>query len=307
MALRALTPPLNAIRAFEAAARLGSMTLAGQEFSVTPGAVSQQVANLERILGIALFERQGGRLNLSAAGAAYLPSLSVALDSLEAATLDLVTHGGDQSRLVIGALHTFAATWLIPRLPDFGRRYPSIRPVVETLALNFASAEREPDVSGRRIDVGFYFGDGKWPGMTTLKLFDETQVVVARAGLVPAELKMNPRRLLATYPRLVHTTRPRAWDQWSAVTKIPLPRLAGPGFEHLFMVIEAAKHDLGIALLPRQLIEAALREDELEIVAPSSIASDGSYFLFFPQLRQHEPSIGAFRDWVSTLVPPENI
>ena len=302
MALRPTTPPLNSIRAFEAAARLGSMKLAGQELSVTPGAISQQVSNLESILGIGLFDRQGGRLALTPAGERYLPALTRALDTLEAATLDLVTHGGDESRLVIGTLHTFSAFWLIPRLPAFRKLHPSIRPVVESLELNFATPERDPDVSGRRIDLGFYYGDGEWPGMVTHKLFDETQVVVARAGLVPPERRADAQQLLARYPRLVHTTRPHAWAKWAEKMGITISGAAGPGFEHLFMVLEGVRSDMGVALLPYQLIERFIEAGELEIVIPEALPSDGGYYLFYSELRQNEPSTVAFRDWIMSLV-----
>ena len=301
MNMRPTTPPLNSIRAFEAAARLGSMKLAGRELSVTPGAVSQQVANLESILGIALFNRQGGRLTLTAAGQSYLPPLTRALDGLEAATVDLVTHGGDETRLVIGALHTFSVNWLIPRLPDFKRAHPTIRPVVETLDLNFATPGRDPILAGRRIDAGFYYGDGQWPGMLTHKLFDETQVIGARKGLVPDELKGDLEKLLATYPRLVHTTRPRAWDEWSKATDTALHGPAGPGFEHVFMVMSAAREDMGIALLPRQLLDRAIESGELEVLS-EPLPSPGGYHLFYPELRAEDPTIVALRDWVLALV-----
>lgn len=301
MALRPTTPPLNSLRAFEAAARLGSMKLAAQELSVTPGAVSQQVANLERILGIPLFDRQGARLALTPAGRAYHPVLRGALDDIEAATVDLVTHGGEHSRLVIGTLHTFSANWLIPRLDSFCARHPTIRPVVETLSLNFATPERTPDVARRRIDVGIYYGDGQWPDMVTRKIFEETMVVVAKPGLVPSSLHGDPVAIVTKYPRLIHTTRPRAWDDWVqdnqlAITALP-PELVGAGFEHLFMVIEAARIGLGVAVLPRQLLGRMLDEGALEIVTSTSAPSVGSYHLFHSETRADDPDVRAFVDW----------
>ncbi|EDM77290.1 Transcriptional regulator [Plesiocystis pacifica SIR-1] len=279
------------------------MKQAGRELCVTPGAVSQQVANLESILGIGLFERRGGRLILTPAGRRYLPPLTRALDELEAATVDLVTHGGDARRLVIGSLHTFSINWLIPRLSGFGAAHPDIRPVVETLELNFATPSRAPDVSARCIDVGFYYGDGEWPGMISHELFAESQVVVARKGFVPPGLAGDLERLVSSYPRLVHTTRPRAWDEWSASTGITLAGPPGPGFEHLFMVMEAARNDMGLALLPLQLLGRALVMGELEVLSPEASPSRGSYYLFYSALRAAEPSICAFRDWVLGLCP----
>lgn len=302
MALRPTTPPLNALRAFEAAARLGSFARAAEELSVTAGAISQQVANLEASLGMSLFTRNGPKLSLRDAGRAYLPSLRRALDEIEAATLDLVTHGAGDRKLVIGALHTLASSWLIPKLNRFQNEYPDIRPVIETLALNFATPERSPDLGGRQIDVGLYFGDGRWTGMVCDKIFDEIQVVVAKPGYVTSDEKGDITALSARYPRLVHTTRPKAWHDWAQANGIAITGAPGPAFEHFFMLIEAAKAGMGIALLPRVLIDGPLADGSLEIISQASLKSDGAYYLITPENRQDVPEVRAFRQWVLGLV-----
>jgi DNA-binding transcriptional LysR family regulator len=307
MALRPTTPPLNALRAFEAAARLGSFARAAEELSVTSGAISQQVANLEASLGMTLFERNGPKLTLREAGRAYLPSLRRALDEIEAATLDLVTHGAGERKLVIGVLHTLASSWLIPRLNRFQNEHPDIRPVIETLALNFATPERSPDLGARQMDVGLYFGDGRWSGMICDKLFDEIQVVVAKPGYVSSgdatgeNRPVDPSELIARYPRLVHTTRPKAWHDWAQANGIAITGAPGPAFEHFFMLIEAAKAGMGIALLPKVLIEEPLAEGSLEIVSEARLKSSGAYYLITPETRQDVPEVRAFRDWVLGL------
>lgn len=300
MALRPTTPPLNALRAFEAAARLGSFARAAEELSVTSGAISQQVANLEASLGMVLFDRNGPKLTLREAGRAYLPSLRRALDEIEAATLDLVTHGAGERKLVIGALHTLASSWLIPRLNRFQNEYPDIRPVIETLALNFATPERSPDLGGRFVDVGLYFGDGSWPGVRADSLFDEIQVVVAKPGYVTADDTDDLTSLLSRHPRLVHTTRPKAWHDWAQANGVAVGGAPGPGFEHFFMLIEAAKAGMGIALLPRVLIEGPLVEGSLEIITGAQLQSPGGYYLITPENRTDVPEVRAFRDWVLT-------
>lgn len=298
MALRPTTPPLNALRAFEAAARLGSFARAADELSVTSGAISQQVANLEASLGMVLFDRNGPKLSLREAGRAYLPSLRRALDEIEAATLDLVTHGAGERKLVIGALHTLASSWLIPRLNRFQNEYPDIRPVIETLALNFATPERSPDLGGRLVDVGLYFGDGSWQGVRADRLFDEIQVVVAKPGYVSKGDTDDLGGLLSRYPRLVHTTRPKAWHDWAQANGVAVGGAPGPGFEHFFMLIEAAKAGMGIALLPRVLIEGPLADGSLTIIADAQLQSPGGYYLITPESRMNVEEVRAFRDWV---------
>ncbi|MCC9621241.1 LysR substrate-binding domain-containing protein [Thalassospira sp. MA62] len=298
MALRPTTPPLNALRAFEAAARLGSFARAAAELSVTPGAISQQVANLEATLGVTLFDRHGPKLVLRDAGRAYLPNLGRALDEIEAATLDLITHGAGERKLVIGALHTLASSWLIPKLKRFQNKFPDIRPVIETLALNFATPERHPDFGRRQIDVGLYFGDGQWPGVQADRLFDEIQVVVAPPGYIRSKDYNDPAALVAQYPRLVHTTRPHAWHGWAQTNDIALSGTPGPGFEHFFMLIEAVKNGMGIALLPKILIEGALAAGDLEIISKGEVKSPGAYYLITPNDRIDSAEVIAFRDWI---------
>ncbi|MEQ8389906.1 MAG: LysR substrate-binding domain-containing protein [Thalassospira sp.] len=298
MALRPTTPPLNALRAFEAAARLGSFARAADELLVTAGAVSQQVANLEASLGIALFDRNGPKLTLREAGRAYLPSLRHALDEIEAATLNLVTHGAGERRLVIGTLHTLASSWLIPRLNRFQNEHADIRPVIETLSLNFATPDRSPDLGAKQLDVGLYFGDGSWTGVRSDKILDEIQVVVAKPGCVGLVEKADLSGLVSNHPRLVHTTRPKAWHSWAQANGVTVAGSPGPGFEHFFMLIEAAKAGMGIALLPRVLIEGQLAEGSLEIISDAALTSPGAYYLITPENRIDVPEVTAFRDWI---------
>ena len=298
MALRPTTPPLNALRAFEAAARLGSFARAAHELSVTPGAISQQVASLEARLGMVLFDRNGPKLSLRDAGRAYLPSLRRALDEIEAATLDLVTHGVGERRLVIGALHTLASAWLIPRLNRFQNEHPDIRPVIETLALNFATPERSPDLATRQMDVGLYFGDGTWPDARADRLFDEIQVVVAKPGTIAPDDRTDLNALIAGQTRLIHTTRPKGWHDWGQAHGVAISGAPGPGFEHFFMLIEAAKAGMGIALLPRVLIEGQLVDGSLEVVCDATLQNPGAYYLITPRNRINAPEVTAFRDWL---------
>ncbi|MEQ8284303.1 LysR substrate-binding domain-containing protein [Thalassospira sp.] len=298
MALRPTTPPLNALRAFEAAARLGSFARAADELSVTAGAISQQVANLEASLGMALFDRNGPKLSLREAGRAYLPSLRHALDEIEAATLNLVTHGAGERRLVIGALHTLASSWLIPRLNRFQNEHADIRPVIETLSLNFATPDRSPDLGAKQFDVGLYFGDGSWTGVRSDKILDEIQVVVAKPGYVGVAEKTDLNGLVSNHPRLAHTTRPKAWHDWAHANGVTVAGSPGPGFEHFFMLIEAAKAGMGIALLPRVLIEGQLAEGSLEIISDAALTSPGAYYLITPENRIDIPEVTAFRDWI---------
>ena len=166
--------PLNALRAFEAAARHLSFVRAAEELHVTPAAISQQVKLLEDHLGVALFHR-GKKLALSDAANAVLPQLSAALDQIERAILKVRPNSlGDT--LVISAPPAFAARWLIPRLEDFQSRHPNIE-------LRLHATKRLVNFQVEDVDVALRFGAGNYPGLIVERLMPQAIIPVAAPTL----------------------------------------------------------------------------------------------------------------------------
>lgn len=300
--MRKSTPPLNALRAFEAAARLGSFSKAADDLCVTPGAISQQVAGLESYLGIPLFDRVRKRLQLTEAGRAYLPPLTAALDRMEAATVDLLAHGGHGGDLTIGALPTLAERWLIPRLPQFQEGHPEIRIRLKTLEVNFATPNREPDLHGGQIDLGLFFGDGNWPGLAAEKLMEETLVPVAAAEYLAAESVPLPLEVIRDFPLLHHSTRPGSWRAWFNAAGLETEPEDGHSFEHFFMLIEAVRAGLGIGLLPMHTIADGLATGQLVKIHPQSLNPGRAYYIIHEQDRCDDPKVCVFKDWLRTQV-----
>ncbi|WP_298722746.1 transcriptional regulator GcvA [uncultured Ferrovibrio sp.] len=285
-------PSLNALRAFEVAGRHLSFTRAAQELNVTQGAVSRLVKQLEADLGVALFHRGPRGLELSPAGAAYLPSLTDAFQRLSAATQLITRPARRPDHLAITMLPTFAMRWFMPRLADFHRRHPQI-------TVDVTSADRPVDFLTEPVDVGIQYGHGDWPNVTAEFLMGETVILVAS----PALLKSRPLKRPEDVKRhtlLTHSTRPEAWREWFAATGLKThkpPR--GPAFEHFFMSIEAAVNGLGLALVPDIFVQAELADGRLVEPLPNHrVQRKGGYYLLHLPGRERELAIKAFRDWL---------
>lgn len=285
-------PSLNALRAFEVAGRYLSFTRAAEELNVTQGAVSRLVKQLEADLGVALFRRGPRGLELTAAGAAYLPSLSDAFQRLTAATQLVMRPSRRPDHLAITMLPTFAMRWFMPRLADFHRLHPNI-------TVDVTSADRPVDFQTEPVDVGIQYGHGDWPDLAAEFLMGETVILVASPALLKAKPLKRPEDV-KRHILLTHSTRPEAWSEWFAAAGLKAhkpPR--GPAFEHFFMSIEAAVNGLGLALVPDIFVQAELADGRLiEPLPRHRVHRRGGYYLLHLPGREREPAIKAFRDWL---------
>ncbi len=189
MPLRRLNPPLHLLRTLCTVVRCGNASAAAESLDLTQSAVSKQIQELERWVGVPLFERSRQRLVLTPAGERYELTVRALLARLEAATLELVASGYDGGALHIAALPTFCAQWLVPRLPDFRRRHPRI-----TVHLAEPAVHGPPEPG---TDCAILFGDGHWPGMHAHYIAGNDMALIAPPGAGGAE---PPRRCCAAPP-----------------------------------------------------------------------------------------------------------
>lgn len=188
MSVRRLNPPLHLLRAFSTVVRFGGVSRAAEALHLTQSAVSKQVQELERWIGVALFERSRKRLALTPAGERYEKTVRALLGQLEAATLELITSGDGGGALHLSALPTFGAKWLIPRLPDFQRRHPQT-------TLHFVPYVHGYDFQRPELDCSILFGDGHWPGARSHYLAGRDVALIApRQGLAEPPIR-TPRDL----------------------------------------------------------------------------------------------------------------
>ncbi|WP_424138845.1 transcriptional regulator GcvA [Roseomonas chloroacetimidivorans] len=281
-------PPLNALRAFEAAARHGSFTRAAAELMVTQTAISHQVKSLEEHVGVRLFQRLHNGLMLTERGAAYLPVLREAFERIADATEELRGGEGPQA-LAVSTLPNFALRWLIPRLPRFHAMYPEVE-------LRLSTTERGTDFLGAHMDVAVRLGED-WPGLNQALLFPGELFPVCSPELLRKGPLNSPADLAGR--TLLHVSS--AADDWPAWLKAAgmsgISGERGPRFDSFALVCEAALHGLGIAMARLPFVDEDLKAGRL--IAPFSLRlpRDEAYHLIWPKGHVARP-VTHFREWI---------
>ncbi|HZC15857.1 MAG TPA: LysR family transcriptional regulator [Caulobacteraceae bacterium] len=276
--------PLNALRAFEASARHLSFTQAAAELCVTQAAVSHQVKGLEARLGAVLFRRLPRGLVLTDEGQALLPVLSDSFDRIRRA-MQRFREGAVREVLSVGVVGTFAVRWLLPRLPRFREAHPLIE--VRILTHN-----NKVDLAAEGLDMAIRFGDGAWHGVQANE--------VLRAPLSPLCTPQLAARLdtaqdLASLP-LLRSYRRDEWPAWFAAGGLEAPRLNGPVFDSLSLMVQAALLGAGVALAPPSMFGRELHARQL--VQPFPVLADvGSYWLTSLKSKPATAAMTAFGDW----------
>ncbi len=289
-------PPLNALRAFEAAARHLNFSRAADELSVTPGAVSQQIQNLEDYVGVALFKRTPKGLLLTDPAQIALPALREAFDRLAEAA-SMLTAAVDGRRLTVTVPPSFASKWLLPRLGGFEALHPEVDVWVS------AGMELTDFASGE-VDLAIRYGAGRYPGLEIVRLMQETVLPVASPDLLASHPLENLGDLASAI--LLHDGSPDAdescpdWTMWLAARGVKgVDGARGPRFNQSSLVIEAAVGGRGVALAKRALAQADL--DAGRLVAPFQIATavDFAYYLVHPKTKGRLPQVKAFVTWIT--------
>ncbi|HLU00315.1 MAG TPA: LysR substrate-binding domain-containing protein [Burkholderiaceae bacterium] len=275
-------PNLGALQAFEATARLGSFSRAAEELALTHSAIYRQVAGLEERLGVELFTRVRRRVMLTDAGAEYAARVRHHLDQLEKDTLGLMSRAGVGRNLHLAVLPTLAMTWLLPRLAAFQQQRPDIFVSLSVRTLPFQFND-EP------FDAAIYHAERMWHGTRGIKLFDEKELLPVCAPSL-LEDRADLADPLADMPHLHTTSRPDAWRRWyMAQGRDYLPSMnAGPRYELFTMSLAAVKEGMGVALVPRFLVEAALLSGDLVMPVEAGLRVDEAYFFSYPTA--NEPS-----------------
>ncbi|MCA0202092.1 MAG: transcriptional regulator GcvA [Proteobacteria bacterium] len=292
---RRFVPSLPALMAFEASARLSSFTRAAEELNLTQGAISRQIKVLEDQLGVTLFERIRQRLVLTEAGTFYANEIRQTLDRFASATVQAMSFRARGGVLRLGMLPTFGTRWLIPRLPDFFAAHRSV-------TINFSSHIRQVDFQRDVLDAAIHFGEPHWPGVFLHKLTGEELFAVASPKLIKREKIKKPADLANT-TLLVQATRPEAWKTFfDTVGMSEVEPRQVLEFEVFGMVLRAAVAELGVALVPKVLVQQELDAGELVTLFDKSIMNTKAYFLAYPRERANYPPLVAFRDWLLSQV-----
>ncbi len=286
---RRLTPSMSVLVAFEAAARHGSFTKAADELLLTQSAVSRQVQALEALLGVELFQRDGRRIELTAAGALYQHELSAALGRIRSATLKTIAFRSQEGVLHLGVLPTFGSKWL----PDIVVHIHS-----RIIQADLASAAGE-------MNAIIYAGSGSWPGFMSHPLLSEELVVVASPSALPEYRSTTPAEIATSHSLLNVVSRPNAWSDWFEHNGLDHRLMRqGPSFELTGHLIQAAMAGIGIGLVPRVLVQDEIKAGSL-VVLFEPMESGRRYYLAYANRYQNLPSLVAFSEWLLSLPFPE--
>lgn len=291
-------PPLNSLRIFEAAGRLSNFRLASEELSLTPSAVSHGIRGLEEWLGTPLFVRSKKRVRITAAGEAFLPRVSGALNRL-AVAVEQTRSTRSTGRLSISVPPTFAARWLMPRLPRFLGQYPEIVVTIST--------ERRPlDMPADPPDVAIRMALRPKQRGTWIHLIQESYIPVCAPTLI-AQLPDGPvEARLAGAPLLRVTAMTDDWETWFAIRGITPP--AAPQvlkFDTIQMALEAASEGLGIALGRTPVVDDDLRTGRLVGLDSEQVRGRTAYWLVGSDNAFEKSEASRFRTWLMSELGPQ--
>ena len=283
-------PPLNALRAFEAAARLLSFTRAAQELCVTHGAVSQQIKGLEDYFGQPLFTRARGKVSLNAAGTELLPVVTQSLDRLEKVSSRLF-QDPCMAVLTVNLTTTFASQWLIPRLPDFQQRYPDI-------TVRLSPTPDFPKGLGAEVDVAIRWGAEAVAGVETEKLIDVDTFVACAPALLQGDNPLRGPDDLVNHS-LIHDDDGQAWQALLSELKVDtLDQGKGLFYADAGLALQVAVEGRGPIVAGSLLAAKDLAAGRLVIPFDCFIAHRKDYNFYFSEHAKDEPKVMLFRTWI---------
>jgi LysR family transcriptional regulator, glycine cleavage system transcriptional activator len=295
--MRKLYPPTHLLRAFVMTARQSSISRAADALHLTQSAVSKQIIELEGSVGIKLFERVRKRLVLTPAGQRYEAAVRPLLAQLEAATLDLITSGDGGGALHISCLPTFAAKWLIPRLPDFQKQHSQI-------ALHFVPFAQGYTFDRADLDGSILFGQGHWPGAQATYLTGREVMLIAPPSPKNKPLLRKPQDI-TKHTLLQHASVPQAWAHWVEAHGVSnINPLAGPQLDQFHSLIRAVMAGMGLALVPRCLVQDDVNAGLVSAPLDDGYTDDSGYYLVYPEAKTNLLPLNHFRQWLLTSVLP---
>jgi LysR family transcriptional regulator, glycine cleavage system transcriptional activator len=282
-------PPLNGLKAFEAAARSESFTRAAEELNVTPGAVSHQVKALENTFGLSLFHRERQRLILTEAGRDYLPIIRNALDQIAAGTERLLQRLGS-SVLTVSSSPDFAAKWLVNRLGRFAEKCPDVD-------LRVSATTHYADFARDDVDIAIRHGDGHWPGLDVRRLYSERLFPVCSPKFVAGRNRITKATDLLKFP-LLRLEDAKNWARLFEAEGVKATIGPGPVLNRASMLIDAAIDGQGIALARTALAAWDLINGRLVRPVGLSLRMANTYWIVCPKAVSDVPKIATFRNWV---------
>ncbi len=286
-------PPLNSLRAFEAAARHLSFTLAAAELNVTQAAVSHQIKSLEERLGMPLFRRLNRALLLTDAGQTLYPAMSNALDVM-ATAIDRLHRHDKSGELTITTMDSFAATWLVPRLARFQKMHHDID-------IRITTSDEMVDFTRENVDMAIRYGHGDWPGVFVEPLMVEEMFPVCAPSLLQSGPPLNTPADLKHH-MLLHDDMRVDWRMWLMAAGEPdIDTTRGLSYQHSNLVVQAAEQGDGVALARSVLVSNSLATGRLVKPFDLALPVNYAYYVVCPLGSEKRPKIKEFRMWLAEM------
>lgn len=285
-----MIPPLSGLQAFEAIARRRSFALAAQELHLTPSAVSHQLAKLEGMLGVRLFERSARGVELTPAGRSYLQRVAGALGAINTAT-EALRHGM-QDTLHLHCSPSFASLWLMPRIAQFRSAYPDI-------ALSLSASHVHSDFQLGLVDIDIRYGLPNWPNLEVEPIFTEKVMPLASPAFIREQALRHAEDLLRA-PLIQSMVNVAQWADWFArFHPTHRPERFALCFDRAMMSLDAACQSLGVALESTTLAQPLIATGRLQPVFGDEMALPvQGHFLVYPARHASRPEVKAFLDWI---------
>jgi LysR family glycine cleavage system transcriptional activator len=289
----ATLPSLNGLRAFEAAARHLSFTLAATELNVTQTAISHQIRRLEEELGIRLFVRQNRALALTPKARDYLPGVRAAFNDLRLAT-DRLLRKDDDNVLTISTLASLAAKWLLPRLTAFQEAHPGID-------VRITTSTGLVDFKGGDVDAAIRYGRGHWPGLRAEWLMADEVFPVCSPALLTGKRPLRRPEDLRDHVLLHNTNNSDDWRLWLTASGLPADISKQPGitFDLILMTVQAAIDGIGIAMGRTSYVQDDIAKGRLVVPFEIALPADAGFYLVSPEATTDPPKLHAFRNWLT--------
>lgn len=291
--MTARLPSLNGLRAFEAAARHLSFTVAASELNVTQTAISHQIRRLEEELGIRLFVRRNRALELTPAAKDYLPGVRAAFNDLRLAT-DRLLRRDDGHVLTVSTLASLAAKWLLPRLSTFQEAHPGIDVRITTSSglVDFRTGD---------VDAAIRYGRGHWQGARADWLMADELFPVCSPALLGGDKPLRCPEDLAHH-MLLHTSGgyDDDWRQWLTAAGLPADISKQPGlsFDLIFLAVQAAIDGSGVAMGRTSYVQDDIAKGRLVVPFEIALPTDAGFYLVSPETKADPPKLAAFRQWL---------
>ena len=290
--MTARLPSLNGLRAFEAAARHLSFTLAASELNVTQTAISHQIRRLEEELGIRLFIRKNRALALTPQARDYLPGVRAAFNDLRLAT-DRLLRKDDDKVLTVSTLASLAAKWLLPRLTAFQEAHPGldVRITTSTALVDFKNGD---------VDAAIRYGRGHWPGVRADWLMADEVFPVCSPALLSGKRPLRVAEDLRDHVLLHTSANNDDWRQWLTAAGLPSDISKQPGitFDLALMTVQAAIDGIGVAMGRTSYVQDDIAKGRLVVPFNIALPADAGFYLVSPEGAAETPKLKAFRQWL---------